>query len=84
MKRPAFVFGLVALLVLLYAVTAACGCADHVSVIAGMPRSTWSWLLGPAFVALQLIVVVVAPILAIAATLDTLLLLHRGYPPTRD
>ncbi|MDF2695513.1 MAG: hypothetical protein K0S65_3896 [Labilithrix sp.] len=77
MKRPAVFFGLVGLLVILHAMAAAAGCAGHVSVIAGMPRSSWSWLLGPGFVALQLLVVVVAPILALAGTLETLLLLHR-------
>jgi hypothetical protein len=75
--RAAWLFLLAALLVLLHKASCFAGFADHASVLAGMPRSPWSWLLGPSFVVLQLVVVVVAPILAIAATLDTLLLLRR-------
>ena len=77
MKRPALVFALAALLFVGYAIGRLAGWADHTSAIAGMPLSASSWVLGPLFVALHLAVVVVVPILPIAAMLDTLLLLRR-------
>lgn len=68
------------------------GFADHTSAIAGMPISPLSNLLGPLHIAIYMLVVVVAPVLVIAGTLDTLLLLrshHSAEPraplyPPRD
>ncbi|MBX3209991.1 MAG: hypothetical protein KF764_33485 [Labilithrix sp.] len=77
MRRPAALFGLAGLLAVAYLAASLAGWAEHTSAICGMPRSPASWTLGPVFVALYLAVVIVAPILAIAATLDTLLLLRR-------
>ena len=77
MKRPAMLFGIAAFLVSAQLVTRAAGWAEHTSAVAGMPHSAASWVLGPAFIALQLVVVVVAPVLAIAGTIDTLLSLRR-------
>ena len=77
MKRPASLFGLAALLFLAHAGARLAGWAEHTSVLAGMPRSPSSLVLGPAFVLHQLVVVVAVPVLAIAATLDTVLLLRR-------
>ena len=77
MKRPAILFALAALLFLAHAAAGLAGWAEHTSAIAGMPTSRASFVLGPAFVVLHLLVVVIAPVLAIAATLDTLLVLRR-------
>ena len=78
MKRPAVLFGLAALLFVAHAGARLAGWAEHTSVIAGMPRSPSSLVLGPAFVLLHLAVVVVVPVLAIAATIDTELVLRGG------
>lgn len=77
MKRPAILFALTALLFLARAAAGLAGWAEHTSAIAGMPTSQASFVLGPAFVVLHLLVVVIAPVLAMAATLDTLLVLRR-------
>lgn len=77
MKRPALLFAVAALVTVAHAAARLAGWAEHTSAIAGMPRSPSSLVLGPAFVVLHLVVVVVVPILAIAATLDALLLLRR-------
>ena len=77
MKRAAVLFGIAALLFGAHVATTFAGWAEHTSVIAGMPRSAASWTIGPLFVLLQLGVTVVAPILLIAATIDTLWWLGR-------
>ncbi|MBX3264412.1 MAG: hypothetical protein KIS78_05765 [Labilithrix sp.] len=77
MRRPAALFGLAGLLAVAYLAARVAGWAEHTSAICGMPRSPASWTLGPVFVVLYLAFVVLAPVLAIAATLDTLLLLRR-------
>ena len=77
MKRPAVLFGLAALLFATHAAAGLAGWAVHTSAIAGMPTSPASFVLGPAFVLLHLVVVVLAPVLAIAAMLDALLVLRR-------
>ncbi|MBX3202180.1 MAG: hypothetical protein KF894_28885 [Labilithrix sp.] len=84
MRRPAALFGLAGLITAAYLAARLAGWAEHTSAICGMPRSPASWTLGPAFVALYLAVVVLAPILAIAATLDTLLLLRLSHPLRRS
>ncbi len=76
MRRPAVLFALAALLVLAHVAARLAGFAEHTSAIVGMPTSAASNLLGPLHVVLHLQLVVVAPILAIAATLDTVLLLQ--------
>ncbi len=77
MKRPAMLFVIAAFLGVAHLAAWAAGWAEHTSAIAGMPQSASSWVLGPAFIALHLVVVVVAPVLAIAGTMDTLLSLRR-------
>jgi hypothetical protein len=66
-----------ALLVLAHLIARAGGLAEHTSAIAGMPLSPASIVLGPLHVAGYLLLVVIAPILAIAGTIDTVLLLRR-------
>jgi hypothetical protein len=77
MRRPALLFGLAGLLLGAHVAARLAGWAEHTSVIAGMPLSASSWVIGPMFVALHLVVVVVAPILSVAGTIDSLLLLRR-------
>jgi len=77
MRRPALLFTMAGLLFGSHVVANAAGWADHTSAISGMPQSTASWVIGPLFVALYLALVIVAPILTIAGTVDTLLLLRR-------
>ena len=77
MKRPASLFALAALLFVAHTGARLAGWAEHTSAIAGMPRSPSSLVLGPAFVLLHLVVIVVVPVLAIAATIDTVLVLRR-------
>lgn len=48
------------------------GLAEHTSVLAGMPHSEASWILGPVYVALHLAAVVVAPVLLLASGLALL------------
>lgn len=76
MRRAAVLFGCAGAILAARLATSAGGLADHTSVIAGMPVSTWSWLLGPAHVIVQLLFVVVAPVLAIAAVLETVVSLR--------
>jgi hypothetical protein len=78
MKRPAVIFALAALLFVAHWLAGIAGWAEHTSVIAGMPQAEVSWVYGPAFVGLHLAFVVLAPVLAIAGTFDTLLLLSRA------
>jgi hypothetical protein len=77
MRRPAVLFGLSGLLFIAYETARMANLANHTSAVAGMPLTESSWLLGPLHIALYLLVVIVAPILAIAGTLDTLLRLRR-------
>jgi hypothetical protein len=77
MKRPAVVFGLAALLFVAHSAARLAGWAEHTSAIAGMPATPSSLVLGPAFITLHLATVTIAPILTIAAMLDTLLVLRR-------
>jgi hypothetical protein len=76
MRRAAALFACAGVLLAARLATSAAGLAEHTSVVAGMPASTWSWLLGPLHVIVHLVFAVVAPVLAIAATLDTVLLLR--------
>lgn len=76
MTRPAWLFAIAAMLFVAHLIARAAGLADHTSAIAGMPISAASWTLGPLHVLLYLLVVVVAPILTIAATIDTLITLR--------
>jgi hypothetical protein len=59
----------VAAVVLLHVALRLFGAADHTSVIAGMPQSSASYLLGPLYVLVHLAAVLVAPVVAIAAAL---------------
>ena len=77
MRRPALLFGLAGVLFGTHVAASTAGWAEHTSAIAGMPQSSSSWVIGPTYVVLYLAVVVLAPILAIAGTVDTLLLLRR-------
>ena len=45
------------------------GMDEHASVVAGMPLSNASWVLGPIAVVLSLASVIVTPVLAIGAVL---------------
>lgn len=78
MRRPALLFGLAAVLFCAHLAARAFGLAEHTSAIAGMPISPASWILGPLCVIIHLSVNVIAPILVIAGTLETMLLLRRG------
>jgi hypothetical protein len=82
MRRPAVLFGLAALLLVAYEAARLANLADHTSAVAGMPLTPSSWVLGPLHIALYLLVVVVAPVLVIAGTADTLLRL-RTAPRSR-
>ncbi len=73
MKRAVVLYGLSAIASVLYAGARIAGWAEHTSAIVGMARSPSSFLLGPMFVVLHLVAVVIVPILTIAATLDMLL-----------
>ena len=78
MKRAVILFGLAALLFIAYGLASAAGWAEHTSVIAGMPLSESSRTIGPAFIALRLAIVVIAPIFTIAAAIDVaIVLMHR-------
>ena len=77
MKRPAILFALAGLLLVVYEIARLSDLAVHTSAVAGMPMNASSWVLGPLYIALYLLVVIVAPILTIAGTLDTLLLLRK-------
>ena len=77
MKRPAILFCVAALLFVMHGGARLAGWAEHTSAIAGMPTSPSSAVLGPAFVVLHLLFIVVAPILTLAATLDTMVALRR-------
>lgn len=79
MRRPAVLFTLAALLSGAYLASSVLGGADHTSAIAGMPATSASWTLGPLHIALYMAFVVIAPILAIAGTIDTLLLLRAQH-----
>ena len=78
MRRPALLFAVAGLFTLAYAAARLAGWAEHTSAIAGMPRAASSLVLGPVFVVLHLVTVVVVPVLAIAAMLDVLHALRRG------
>ncbi len=80
MRRPATLFVLAGLLGAAHVITRALGWADHTSAIAGMPISEASNLLGPVHVLVYMAVVIVAPILAIAGTIDALLLMRQPRP----
>jgi len=75
MKRPAILFAVAGILFTLHLVTRLAGLAEHTSALAGMPVSAASGVLGPLHVILYLLVVTVAPILALGATLESVLLL---------
>ena len=83
MRRPAVLFLLAALLVLAHAASSLAGGAEHTSVVAGMPLSSASWMLGPAHVGLYLVLVIVAPVLALAGTFDTILILREASSDRR-
>lgn len=82
MKRPLWLVGTAALLVFLHGAARAMGWADHTSIVAGMPKNALSPVLGPAFIVLHLVVVIVAPALAIAAVLDAFLRQALRRQPT--
>ncbi|MBL8610113.1 MAG: hypothetical protein JNL38_22450 [Myxococcales bacterium] len=63
---------------LVYAAAAALGLEEHVTVVVGMPRSPWSVLLGPLYLAARLGATLVAPALAIAGVLDLALHVARA------
>ena len=46
------------------------GVATHTSILAGMPQSDASYVLGPLYVLVHLAATVVAPIVALAAVVD--------------
>lgn len=77
MRRPAALFGLALVLALAHGVARALGLADHTSVIAGQPLSEASAVLGPLHVALYLAAVLVAPVLVLGASIETLLFLRH-------
>jgi hypothetical protein len=78
MRRPALLFGLAALLFCAHTAARVLGLAEHTSVLAGTPITPDSWVLGPLHVVLHLAFVIVAPILVIAGTIETMLLLRRA------
>jgi hypothetical protein len=67
------VLALAALLVLGHLATRAAGLADHTSILAGMPQSEWSAVLGPLYVLGHFAAVVGAPILVLAVVVEYLL-----------
>lgn len=46
------------------------GLDAHASVLAGMPQSEASWVLGPLYVVVQLLAAVVSPVLVVAAVIS--------------
>ena len=77
MRRPAFLFAFAGALVLAHVAMRAGGLAEHTSVIAGMPLSASSWALGPLYVAVYLAAATAAPVLALAASPEALLVLRE-------
>jgi hypothetical protein len=70
MKRALVLLSLAALLVLAELGARSLGLAEHASVIAGMPASPASYVLGPLAIAVHLLAIVVAPVLGLAAALQ--------------
>jgi hypothetical protein len=70
-RGPAVLFVLAALLVGGHLVTRLLGFAEHTAVLAGMPVAEASWVLGPLHVVLYFLAVVVAPMLVLAASAET-------------
>lgn len=83
MKRAAWLFALAALLFLAHVGAGLAGWDEHTSILAGMPRSSASWVLGPSYVVLHLAFVVIAPILLVAGTIATIwqLTMRRSDQP---
>jgi hypothetical protein len=75
MKRPAILFAVAGILFILHVVARLAGLAEHTSALAGMPGSSASGILGPLHVVLYLLVVTVAPILVLGATLESVIVL---------
>ena len=73
MMRAARLFVVAAAIVAAHVVMRAAGLAEHTSLLAGMPRSGMSLVLGPAYVLVHLAAVIVAPIVALAAAADAAL-----------
>jgi hypothetical protein len=65
-KRPVVALGIAAAIVLAHLAMRALGMAVHTSAVAGMPVDDSSLALGPLYIAVYLLAVVVAPVLAIA------------------
>lgn len=73
MRGPAILFVVAASLVGGHLVARMLGLAEHTAVLAGMPLAEASWVLGPIHVVLYLLAVIVAPVLALAASAETVL-----------
>lgn len=56
------------------------GAGEHASILAGMPLSSASWVVGPLHVLFTLAAVTVAPICVIAAAIDAAALRFRSAP----
>lgn len=56
------------------------GAGEHASILAGMPLSSASWVVGPLHVLFTLAAVTVAPICMIAAAIDAVSLRFRSGP----
>jgi hypothetical protein len=70
MSRPVKLLSAATAIVLVHVVLRACGAAEHVSVLVGMPRSPLSWLIGPIHVPFTLAAATLAPILGLTAAFD--------------
>ncbi|HEY8075426.1 MAG TPA: hypothetical protein VIF62_14980 [Labilithrix sp.] len=68
MKRAAVLAAIA--VIAAHVVMRAAGLAEHTSVLAGMPRSDASWVIGPLYVLVHLGAVIVAPVALLAAVAD--------------
>jgi hypothetical protein len=81
--KPKILLGFAVALMLLHGVMRAMGLAEHTSVIAGMPITSASWILGPLYALAWLAFVVLAPILTLTAVFEIVWSkkrARRGFP----
>jgi hypothetical protein len=86
MHRTKTLLATAATIVAAHVVMRLLGFASHTSILAGMPQSDASFVIGPLYVLLHLSAVIVAPIIALAAAIDAALagagpFGRRGRPP---
>lgn len=78
MRRVAITTALA--IVLVHLLLRALGAGAHASILAGMPLSSASWVIGPIHVLFTLAAVTVAPIGVIAAAIDAVARRFRSGP----